>query len=404
MAHARKFKPQADMGSLQESDVRAFCAPCYDIHLLAPTQVLHLHGVVFTVADWSDLFLNLAKKNTPKWLSFDDSPAPYDSSAPLVHTTVPTVLQELLSPMTHEQSGGILALIPSLSFDDSVASSEEDGWPQTPDAVQISLMLQKFHHHFASLKHRWKRAFTEVKSSYDLMVQDVKKFQQCTTTLHLTLGDPIALANATIPSAWQGLQFLYSQLEAMNSTVDDHDSHLAHLQQNTTAMTQLLSSVEASADSFQSSVAAQLSNHDRDLRSLEKRFLKLVPFLQHLKGASMPAPSSSPVGSTHQDVTSIHQRLHELECAVTKLSNSSLAPDHRSSLAAFDHVLQPDSPLLVQVHELQAQMKQLQLRVVGKGVQIAKKVFQSFEDVQSWVTTYLPNRHYGLFVDGGVYL
>lgn len=37
-------------------------------------------------------------------------------------------------------------------------------------------------------------------------------------------------------------------------------------------------------------------------------------------------------------------------------------------------------------------MEQLQLRVVGKGVQNANKVFQSFEGVQVWVTTYLPTQ------------
>jgi hypothetical protein len=49
---------------------------------------------------------------------------------------------------------------------------------------------------------------------------------------------------------------------------------------------------------------------------------------------------------------------------------------------------------------LQAQMKQLHLRVVGKGVQIAHKVFQSFDEVQTWVTTHLTCRRYGLLVDG----
>jgi hypothetical protein len=45
-------------------------------------------------------------------------------------------------------------------------------------------------------------------------------------------------------------------------------------------------------------------------------------------------------------------------------------------------------------------MKQLQLRVVGKGVQIANRTFQSFDDVRTWVITNLPIHRYGLFVDG----
>jgi predicted nucleic acid-binding Zn-ribbon protein len=49
---------------------------------------------------------------------------------------------------------------------------------------------------------------------------------------------------------------------------------------------------------------------------------------------------------------------------------------------------------------LQTQMKQLQLKVVGKGVQIVNKTFQSFDDVKAWVDLHLPNHCYGLFVDG----
>jgi hypothetical protein len=44
-----------------------------------------------------------------------------------------------------------------------------------------------------------------------------------------------------------------------------------------------------------------------------------------------------------------------------------------------------------QLQALQAEMKQLQLKVVGKGVQVANRTFQSFEEVKTWVTTHLPN-------------
>lgn len=58
------------------------------------------------------------------------------------------------------------------------------------------------------------------------------------------------------------------------------------------------------------------------------------------------------------------------------------------------------SQLDSQIRELQAQFKQLQLRVVGKGVQVANRTFQSFDDVKVWVSLHLPNRRYGMFVDG----
>jgi hypothetical protein len=44
------------------------------------------------------------------------------------------------------------------------------------------------------------------------------------------------------------------------------------------------------------------------------------------------------------------------------------------------------------------QLKTLQHRIVGGGVKIGSKVFQSFEDVQWWVKSNLPICRYGLFV------
>lgn len=73
---------------------------------------------------------------------------------------------------------------------------------------------------------------------------------------------------------------------------------------------------------------------------------------------------------------------------------------HDQALANAEPRASSDSSILPQVHELQVQMKQFQLHVVGKGIQIANKVFQSFDEVLTWVTTQLPNHRYGLFVDG----
>jgi len=48
------------------------------------------------------------------------------------------------------------------------------------------------------------------------------------------------------------------------------------------------------------------------------------------------------------------------------------------------------SALECSIKELHIQMKQLQLKVVGKGVQVANKTFQTFDDVKTWVDTHLP--------------
>ncbi len=48
-----------------------------------------------------------------------------------------------------------------------------------------------------------------------------------------------------------------------------------------------------------------------------------------------------------------------------------------------------ESSMAPKLEELQAQVKQLQMRIVGKGVKIADKVFQSFDGICMWVATYL---------------
>jgi hypothetical protein len=58
------------------------------------------------------------------------------------------------------------------------------------------------------------------------------------------------------------------------------------------------------------------------------------------------------------------------------------------------------SDVSLQLKDFQIQLKQLQQKVVGRGVQIANKTFQSFDEVKTWVSLQLPNRRYGLFVDG----
>jgi hypothetical protein len=49
---------------------------------------------------------------------------------------------------------------------------------------------------------------------------------------------------------------------------------------------------------------------------------------------------------------------------------------------------------------MESQIKAMQMRIVGNGVQIGGVVFQCFEDVKIWVTAKFPIKRYGLFVDG----
>jgi hypothetical protein len=149
-SHQRKFTPTPGHAYLLDTEIRAFCTPCYDGTLLSPAQVLRLHGVTFTRADWDSLFAQLAAKTPPKWLAFeiDTSPEPILSSGQqFLHGGA----RELLSP----RDGGLLHSVPSLSFDNSV-----DGEDLVADADWTSHSTLVFHvrrlsSHFASLKAKW---------------------------------------------------------------------------------------------------------------------------------------------------------------------------------------------------------------------------------------------------------
>jgi hypothetical protein len=130
-----------------------------------------------------------------------------------------------------------------------------------------------------------------------------------------------------------------------------------------------------------------------DVRALENRLLHLVPLLAQLKcgsGASSLLILNNGVPDRFQDrLETCEQTNSVLKDLVSTLQEQ---PTQTASM--------PSSAMEAQVLELQTQMKQLQLKVVGKGVQIGNKTFQSFEDVKVWVSAQLPNHRYGLFVAG----
>jgi hypothetical protein len=100
------------------------------------------------------------------------------------------------------------------------------------------------------------------------------------------------------------------------------------------------------------------------------------------------------------DLSAVLKRMTELESSVELLQAKQRSWEATSQDLFWDNSPLSTSPIAAQVQELSAQMKQLKLRVVGKGVQVGNKVFQSLDEVKTWVTTQLPCRRYGLFVDG----
>ena len=376
------FSPPPSSAFLKDTEVRALCAPVLDLSVMSPSQRLRIQAVQLMAAEWGALFQQVQQKKPPKWLSFDDSPAA------TVDTSAMMTAFEILSP-TNVASGGLLSVIPMLSFDKSTASGEEIS--EEMDMADVTSFIKRFRAHFSSLKSKWARAFTEIESGYGLVVQDLQKLQFVSQGQTEMVGSPVPIDGDTPKTVWEGLRTVHESVSSVASAVAVQASSLDALAADQTNLMHSVLALESQADAALS-LPDVVSRLTVDLRALENRVIRLLPVLNQLKRGSSPAtlPSAPDINQALAlKVEACEQMLSSFRQTLTDLQDH---PNSKSNI----HSSSIDSRL----REVQVQMKQLQLKVVGKGVQIANKTFQTFDDVKVWVDTNLPNQRYGLFVDG----
>jgi hypothetical protein len=378
-SHAKKFHPPSLTAFLKENEVRAFCSPALDLSILTPTQRLRIQGVQLTQEEWIKLFQQLEGRSPPKWLAFEENPVvPIEEE-----DDIPTV--DLKSP-AHSTAGTLLGLIPMLSFDSASSTEGSEGELLEDTAAHI----KQFRGQFATLKSKWLRAFSEVESGYSLIVQDLQKMHRLILAQAASLGAPDSAPGNPVTSVWDGLSQVRHSVSAVSSTVQVQTATLEQLSEEQDTLTHSVIALETSAEDLQTSLSEKITSVTIDLRALENRVLRLVPLLSQLKRGN----HTSVVTPTSQ----VHDRLRACEDSVAILK--SLVTDMQTSSATTSTVNPFPSALESQIKEIQVQIQQLQHKIVGKGVQIGNKTFQSFEDVKQWVTAQLPNHRYGLFVDG----
>jgi hypothetical protein len=294
---------------------------------------------------------------------------------------------EILSP-TQVELGGIMSVIPMLSFDESEDGLGEDGTEL--NAGDVSSYIRKFRSHFLKLKDKWNKAFTEVEAGYGVVVQDLQQLHLMSKGQSNVLGQPVPLDGVTPPSLWGGLQRVHESVSTVTSEIQAQAKAINSLAEDQTHLTHSVIDLEHQVD-VTTVLANTVTSLTSDLRALETRFLRLVPLLNNLKRGNI-APASSLGGDPAHTLASkmevCEQTVNTFRKVLEDLQGRPTGPD--VDVSALDS----------RIREVQTQMKQLQLKVVGKGVQIANKTFQSFEDVKTWVDLNLPNHRYGLFVDG----
>jgi len=209
ISHGKKFQPPALAAFVKDTEIRALCQPVLDLSFLSPTQQLRIQGVNLTADEWVHLFQLIKQRTPPKWLAVDDS------QAITLDTQVSSPSIEFLSP-TNVDNGRLLTTIPMLtSFDDSVAL--EDGGEPELSLEDVTAFIHKFCSHFLSFKHKWHRAFTEVKSGYGLLVQDLQRLHSVAQAHSHSMGQPSDFVGDTPDSLWQGLLVVHESVATMTA-------------------------------------------------------------------------------------------------------------------------------------------------------------------------------------------
>jgi hypothetical protein len=96
----------------------------------------------------------------------------------------------------------------------------------------------------------------------------------------MNIGSPFPVNGTTPSSIWGGVALVHEQV---STAIQDYTTHLTFLGNQQESLSQAIHTVEQSSDDSASTLTSKLSSVELDLRTLEQRFLKLVPILQHLK-------------------------------------------------------------------------------------------------------------------------
>ena len=145
----------------------------------------------------------------------------------------------------------------------------------------------------------------------------------------------------------------------------------------------------------------QLTQINSLVNEHEKRFSILFPIIREFKRGPNAAQSNTSLelNALQTRIESLQQKVYKLEQEAWSQFASPTNSDNYPQLTIPTPVVQVPSNVEASIMDLKHQVKVLQHRIVGGGVQIGNKVFQSIEDVQIWVKAELPSRRYGLFVD-----
>jgi hypothetical protein len=193
------------------------------------------------------------------------------------------------------------------------------------------------------------------------------------------------------------LQLQTSDVEQISSTTTERLRDIQYQQDSLRKEFQVATiDLEATTHGIEESTQAasnKIACLEATVAEYEKRFTYILPILMVLKcNGPTGIPSAAIPNVSSLMLTSLQEQSQVLS---SKVDNITTGFPTLGSLHTPTGFLSNDERL----QDLENQVRLLQQRIVGGGVQIGTKTFQSFEDVQVWAVAELFIHRYGLFVD-----
>jgi len=394
-AHSKKFEWDSNHFYLKENETRAFIKPTFTFSNPDSSDIDALLGVKLSAKEFTVLFEDLQEGRRPEWMPAQTvTPLEID---PVVHEDGE---DELTSPKFASKDSGIFALVPALSFDSDGDESDYGDAALSPE--EITSLLREYKKRFTSLKHKWTQTFLEVEASHTLVIKDLLLLHKAARMLKTVVGVPDLPLNMSVATSLQALsddvKVVVSTQADTNATVDSVLKTQQDFRQT------IIEAVEENESHF-SSVTQEFKSMKDFLNQLnsvvkehEKRFGIIFPILKEFK-----RNSSQPQFTAMAELQEVKSQVVALQQKFSQADQDAWTQIASSVLPTSSHIPPPvpssTSSLEATLLDLKHQVKVLQHRIVGGGIKIGNKVFQSFEDVQIWVKAELPTRRYGLFVD-----
>jgi len=241
---------------------------------------------------------------------------------------------------------------------------------------EMIVTIKDFKHRFRRLKEKWSSAFQDTENGHLMVTTDIERLG---SLVQSQLGNGTSIEGTTHTNVWEALAHVASTMQ--------HGMEATHLSVRTLA--DKLDDVITNHVVWQTDFESQVVSVKDTLSRHESRFSKIFPFLMNLRNPVAPQPSVA--------LTALQDQISSLTSTVSSLQDAQWNTNVNPANLTRPQDL---SSIEESLRDVQAQVKLLQVRIVGSGVQVGGIVFQCFDDVCSWVTAKFPIRRYGLFVDG----